>query len=71
MLQDHDVIATMTLAWRDKLQGAVTVLLVVPPLETRNPFTSLLEALEGLVRKARVILHCLEQGFGIGVVVAD
>ena len=65
------ILTAVTLIWRDELQGTVTMNLVVPMLETSNPFTCFLEATKGLVGKARVILQCLEQRLGVGVVVAD
>jgi len=71
LFEDRDILPAMALARGDGLQGTVAVNLVVPVLEPGNPLTGLLEGLEGFIGKARGVLQGLEQGLGIGVVVAD
>jgi hypothetical protein len=52
-----------------ELDAAVAVLVVVPVDECGNPLTGLLFGCKGLAGVIRPILHCPEQGFGVGVVV--
>lgn len=60
----------MTLAGGDEFQATVAVDFVVPVLKSRHPLTRLADGIEGLVGKAGMIFERLEQGLGIGVVVA-
>jgi hypothetical protein len=53
LFEDLDILPAMALAWRDELQGAVAVNLVVPVLEPGNPFTGFLKSLEGFIGEAR------------------
>jgi hypothetical protein len=62
-------LTAVTLLRRYELDAAVAVLVVVPVDERGNPLTGLLFGCKGLAGVIRPILHCPEQGFGVGVVV--
>ena len=66
---DFNRITVVTLDGRHEFDAAVAVLVVVPVDEHGDPLTGLLFGCKGLAGVIRPILHCPEQGFGVGVVV--
>ena len=59
----------VTLLGSHEFDPAVPVPMVVPVDECRDPLTGLLFGGKGLAGVIWPILHCPEQGFGVGVVV--
>jgi len=64
-------LAAVALVGRHEPDGAVAVVVVVPVHECRHPQASLFLTAEGTSGIVRPVFHRAEQGFGVGVVVAD
>ena len=69
LLANGDGRSAVSLNWCHELDAAVAVPVVVPVDERGDPLTGLLFGCKGLAGVIRPILHCPEQGFGVGVVV--
>ena len=61
MGQNGNISTGVTLCWRDEIQLAVAVSVVVPPDELLNPLTRSLQACEALAREIGSVLECPEQ----------
>ncbi len=66
---DFQGLAAVALIWRDELDAAVAVLVVVPVDERRHPQAGLLSAAEWAAWVVGPVLRCPEQRFGVRVVV--
>ena len=70
-LQDRFVVTSMTLCWGDETDTTVAMLVVVPLDEVVYPRAGRVQAGKLVRWPLRAVLQCPEQGFRIGVVVAD
>ena len=69
--QDGDIFVTVALTLCDISQVAMTMGFVVPVHKSSHPLTGFFKVFKGLIREAWGVLQSFEQGFGIGIVVAD
>ena len=69
--EEEDVLAVVFLLRGDKPQGAVAMLLVVPRDELVGPLSGFPELSEAFWRQGGMVFAGAEEGFGVGVVVAD
>ena len=72
VLEKVPVLSPMPLGRRHKFEGAMAVMIVVPPHKGRHPLASLLQGVEGPIHRiVRAIFHRFEEGLRIRIVVAD
>ena len=63
-----NVFTVVSLCRRYKLNGAVSMLIVVPVYEALNPASRRLHISKGFIRVVRSIFQCAKCGFGIPVI---
>ena len=71
LFQDVKVSSVVSIIRGDVLDGAVQVVCVVPADEAFDPVACVFDGGEGSLGVVGLVLEGFEEGFGVGVVVAD
>jgi len=71
VFQNFTIFSCMSLNRCNKADGAVKMLMVVPVYEITSLFSCIIDRYKSFYRISRAIFNGAEQGFGIGIVIAN